>query len=72
MVWFEAENTEGNKHLINVNAVSDVIFHEGTDLTEIVFIRSAYPSVYLRGNKIKEIRKFILTSAENNVCRIGE
>lgn len=72
MVWFEVENSDGKKHLINLNAVIDIVYHNDTDLTEIVFVRSAYPAIYIRGNKIKEIRKFILTCAENNVCRIGE
>lgn len=72
MIWLEIENERGNKHIININSVMDIVYHEESELTEVVFIRSSYPSVYIKGNKTKEVRKILSSHIANDVIRLGE
>jgi hypothetical protein len=48
----------------------NVYYNAETDLTVINFIRSAYPSVYVRGNIMMDIKR-LLTSHDNYVSKIG-
>lgn len=41
----------------------DVSYHHDTDLTEIVFLRSAYPPVWVKGNCLEAIKKCVSLKA---------
>ena len=71
MIWIEVTDTENVKHIINLNNVMDVQYLEETDLTIVSYNRAAYPSVYLKGNRLKTI-KSSLTAGEHHVYRIGD
>lgn len=56
------------KHIINTDYIMDIFYHDDTDLTEIVFCRAAYHSLYVRGDISKQITKL----SNVNVSYIGE
>lgn len=73
MEWIEVDTVTGeetNKTLINLEAVANIEYHEKTDLTIITYIRSAYPSTYIRGDITRDIKR-LLSSHDNYVSRIG-
>lgn len=72
MDWLEVTNSNNEKVLINANAILDVSYKEETNLTIINFIRSAYPSAYIKGNVTQDIKRHFLCSHGNNVGRIGD
>ena len=60
-MWIKVTTTEKEKakHLINVDKIMDINYSEETDLSIITFDRSAYPSLYIRGNIMSELAKLI-------------
>ena len=70
MDWFEITTADGEKCLINASAVMNIYYTTETDLTTINFIRSAYPSVYARGNLMTDIKR-LLSAHDNYVSKIG-
>ena len=72
MDWFEISTAEKKeKMIINADAIMSVKYNAETNLTIIDFIRSAYPSAYVRGNIIPDIKRLISMHG-NYVTRIGE
>lgn len=70
--WFDVTPIkEQDRMLINANAIMSVEYNDEIDLTTINFIRAAYPSVCVRGDVMKDIRR-LLSSHDNYVTRIGE
>lgn len=62
-MWITITDTQNIKHLINCFSVMDVSYHHDTDLTEIVFLRSAYPPVWVKGNCLESIKKCVSLKA---------
>lgn len=55
MKLIKLTDTNGTKHIINTDYIMDVFYVEETDLTEIVFSRSAYHDMYIRGDITNQI-----------------
>ena len=72
MDWFCMTNADGEKIIINANAIMDVKYLKDTNLTVIDYIRSAYPSTYVRGNVMTEIKKVLSSHNNNYVTQIGD
>jgi len=70
-MWIKLTTTDGINHLANGNAIMDVTYNEETDLTVITFIRTAYSSLYVRGDITK---KFILAvmSSKEQIHNLGD
>ena len=62
-MWIIITDTEGTKHLINCFSIMDVSYHSKSNLTEIVFLRSAYPPVWCNGNCMEAIKKCVSLKA---------
>lgn len=73
MDWFYVKNITGKEEqrtLINVNSIMSIRYSDETDLTIIDFIRSAYPSLYVRGDIVPDIKR-LLSSHGDYVSQIG-
>ena len=68
-MWFELMDTKGEKHLINFDNVSDVIYHEESNLTEILYLRSAIAPIWVNGNVLIKIKTAL--NAVYSVRNIG-
>lgn len=71
MNWFYLTNADGEKILVNAGAIMSVKYSKDTNLTIIDYIRSAYPSLFVRGNIIPDIKR-VLSAHDNWVTQIGE
>jgi len=71
MEWFEITTASEEKMLINAEHILNVKYNKETNLTIIDFNRSAYPSVYVRGNIMLDIKR-LMSSHNSYVTRIGE
>ena len=58
-MWLELVDANNIKHLVNLNGIIDIQYLEETNLTMITFSRSAFPSIYIRGNVMTEIKKIM-------------
>ena len=69
MSWIKVSDKK-EKHIINTDAILGMTYKPDTNLTEIVFIRSAYPSIYAVGDITKEFTKTL--AIHDKVYTIGE
>lgn len=70
MDWFDVTTIDGERKLINANAIMSVTYYENTDLTVIDFTRAAYPGIAVKGDAMKDIRKQ-LVAHEHYVSKVG-
>ena len=66
MAWVKIKTKDDIKHIINTDTIMNIEYHSDTDLTEIVFTRSAYPSIYVKGDITKEFSR-----ALGNIISLG-
>lgn len=71
MNWFYLTTSDGEKVLVNADAIMSVKYLKDTDLTMIDYIRSAFPSLFIRGNIVPDIKR-VLSAHDNWVTQIGE
>lgn len=71
MNWFYLTTSNDEKILVNANAIMSIKYSKDTDLTIIDYVRSAYPSTFVRGNIMMDIKR-VLNSHDNWVTQIGE
>jgi len=71
MDWFIINEVKEGKTIINASSILKVHYNEETNLTIIDFNRGAYPSVYVRGNIMTDIRR-LLSAHGHYVSQIGE
>lgn len=70
-MWIDVISANDERHLINTDTIVDVQYFEDTNLSAITFVRSAFPSLYVRGNILIDIKKALLAE-KRSVHRIGE
>lgn len=71
MDWFKCIDKTGTKRIINTDAILSVTYLTSTNLTEITFIRSAFPPLFIKGDVLKDIER-LLSAHDHYVSKIGE
>ena len=67
--WFEVTTTDGEKELINANAIMSITYDKESDATIISFIRAGIGSTYIRGDITRDIKR-LLSSHDHYVSVI--
>lgn len=71
MIWIEVTDTEGAKHLVNLNNIVEIQYFDNTDMTMIVCSKIGQSPIYINGNKINAIKR-TLNTGEHYVTKIGD
>ena len=68
MNWIMVTDNKNKQHMINADNIIDIVYHNDTNLSEIIYLRSAITPVWVTGNIVSELRKAYLS----DVIRLGD